>query len=328
MNGDGQETDAVRDPLGRSMKADLNEVYAPLGVRLRFETNSPLLLEAAGKAFGRYGSAGGLPQSVIRLLVDPVFSEAAPWPDPVFRGQGALFYICVGRQNVAVADLDRRHAFGFVSPAMARDEDFLRRTFLECLAFTLATHGPGATHTYVHASAVAKGKKGLIFSGPRESGKSTLAYACARRGFKVVTDDVVYLNRGGSSLTAWGRPWRLRLMSDCVDFFPELRSKAGFKDGAQDAIEIELDKLMPDRTQMRCEPAGLFFLERSADPPVCDALKPERAVNLLARDLICDIPEVMQRHRRAWLRLAQRGAYRLRYGGDLDSVIDLLQRFL
>ncbi len=328
MSDNSSETGAARDPLGRSIEADLAEVYAPLGAMLRFETNSPLLLEASRTAFGCYGLAGGPPPSVIRLLVDPAFTEAAPWPDPVFRGQGPLFYISVGRQNIAVADLDRRHAFGFVSPAMARDEDFLRRTFLECLAFTLATHGAGATHTYVHASAVAKGEKGLLFSGPSESGKSTLAYACARRGFKVVTDDVVYLNAAGSSLTAWGRPWRLRFMSDCVKLFPELRAKAGRGEGSRDTLEIELDEFIPHRTQMRCEPAGLFFLERSTDPPVCNAVEAETAANLLARDLIHDAPQVMQRHRRAWLQLAQRGAYRLRYGENLDSVIDLLQRFL
>jgi hypothetical protein len=193
----------------------------------------------------------------------------------------------------------------------------------------MATHGAGATHTYVHASAVARRDKGFIFSGPRESGKSTLAYACARRGFRVVTDDVLYLNEGEGGLTAWGKPWRLRLLPDCLRFFPELNRRVEpLLDTDKGIVEIEVEEFLPARTQVRCKPAALFFLDRTGGPAACDRLEPDEAVKLLARDLIYDAPETMEKHSRAWLRAAQKGSYVLHYGEDFDSVIHLLERFL
>ncbi len=334
MNRDALEVLAARDPLRRNPQIGHAENFVPLGIELRIETNSPIVLDAARSAFGRYRRnerGQRLNQRfLVRLLEDPGFSESPPWPEAVHRGQGHLFYVSVGSQNTALADLERRFAFGFVSPAMARDTGFLRRNFLEGLAFTMATHGPGATHTYVHASAVSKGDAGLIFSGPSGSGKSTLAFACARRGFNVVTDDVVYLNNEENCLNAWGRPWQMRVRPDCVRFFPELTqyAQAAPNDGTG-VIEIDVENLFPSQARVRCRPAGLFFPDRSrSGPAACEPLEPDKAVELLARDLIQDEQPVLEKHVRSWYELARKGSYFLRYGEDLDSVVELLERFV
>ncbi len=322
---------AARDPLGRRVRRDFVAEYAPLGTRFRFETNSPAILDACEAAFGRYGSPTSIPHSPrfsVRLLVDPGFTESPPWPAAVVRGQDGLLYVSVGRENTAVADLGRRRAMGFVAPSMAADTSVLRRTFLECLVFTMATHGAGATHTYVHASAVACGDMGLIFTGPPEAGKSTMAYALARSGFNIVTDDVLYIADGGGGLTAWGKPWRLRFLPDCVRFFPELNGAGLLSAQEQGVAEVELDTLLPGRAQTRCQPRGLFFLDRASSSTTCEVLDPEDAVELLMRDLICDTPQTMGRHRRNWARLAKQGAYKLHYGANLDAAVDLLRRFV
>jgi hypothetical protein len=327
VNTGSVEIVAARDPLGRALVPSLVEELAPLGVGLRLETNSRHILEAARDAFGRYGTEASdkeAPRFALRLLAEPSFRETAPWPEPVYRGQGSLFYVCVGRQNTAVADLRQRQATGFVAAAMAEDIRFLQRTFLECLVLTMLTHGPGATHTYVHASAVVKDGRGLLLSGPRESGKSTLAYACAKRGFRILTDDVVYLREESNGLSAWGRPWQMRFLPDCTNHFPEL-SRACEDNGV---IQIDLEEFLPDRVQTCCEPSAVFFLDRTSSHPECEELPPEEAARLLARDLIYDSPEVMERHCRTWLHLARRGSYVLRYGNDWDSAIRLLERFV
>jgi hypothetical protein len=266
---------------------------------------------------------------VIRLLVDPEFNEIPPWPDPVFRGQREIFYISVGNQNTAVANLDQGYAAGFLTPAMARDRVFFRNTFLECLVLTLLTHGEASTLSYVHASAVARADCGLIFCGPSQSGKSTLAFACARRGFRVVSDDAVYLRAGNNGLQVWGRPWHLRFLSDCVRFFPELRENAAWLrlDG-NDCLEIDIERVLPGRTQTRCTPEAVFFLDRSGNRVSCESMEADKALELLAQDLIYDRPEIMERHRRFWFNLVQKGCYMLRYGGDLDEVVSLLERFV
>jgi len=319
------------DPLGCTVPAEFVEVFSPLGVTLRLETNSTEIRDACRASFGSYGDFGPLArasQFTVRLLVDASFTAAPPWPDVVFRRHGDMLYASAGGQNTAVADLRRRQAFGFVSPAMAGDSDFLRRNFLDCLVLTMMTRGAGATHTYVHASAVAKCDRGLILCGPRESGKSTLAYACARRGFEIVADDVVYL-RAGRNLTAWGRPWRLRLLPDCTRFFPELQEKAErTKSANKEVVEIDVQEFLPGRAQVRCAPMALFFLERSSGRTACEPLGADKALDLLARDMVYDPPEVIERHRRTWTALANRGSSVLRWDEAPDAAVDLLEQFL
>jgi hypothetical protein len=321
------------DPLGRSCPAPLVEHFTPLGAHLRLETNSPEVVQACRASFGRYGFPSSPDsrdaQIVIRLLVDDAFNEVPPWPDPVFRGQGDIFYVSVGRQNTAIADLEKGHAAGFLTPAMARDAAFLRNTFLECLTFTLLTQGKASTHTYIHGSAVALGDRGLIFCGPSQAGKSTLAFACARRGFRVVTDDVVYLREQDEELNVWGKPWHLRFLPDYTRFFPELsQNTAALRFDGKDCFEIDVDTFLPGQTLTRCKPEAIFFLERCATQPRYEAIDPHEALQLLSRDLVYDRPEVMERHRRFWLRLIQKGCYRLHCGENLDAVVQLLTLFL
>jgi hypothetical protein len=309
---------------------EFGEDFFPLGVRLRIETNSREVLEACRGSFGRYEAReSGLetPLFTIRLLSDKNLCAAPPWPDPVFGRRGEIFHVSVG-DNAAMADLRHRHASGSVSPPMARDTRFLQRTFVDCLALTMMTCGNGATHTYVHASAVANGGRGLVLTGPRESGKSTLACACIRRGLNIVTDDVVYL-KAEPVLTAWGRPWRLRLLPDCARFFPELSAKATDLEGsAGDNVEIEVQEFWPGQTRAWCEPIALLFLERSCGRSSCEPLETGDALKLLERDVVYDTPEVLERHRRVWAQLAARGSFMLRCSQDLDEVVDLLKHVL
>ncbi len=320
---------AARDPLGRSVPADLVAECAPLGITLRFETNSLKLLDGFRSSFEQYGTTRGLPHFTIRLVVDHSFTQSPPWPDMVVRGHQDFLYITAGTQNTAFADLSRRYAFGFLAPEMAEDSAYLRRNFIECLFFAMVTHGTGATHTYVHASAVAGGNQGLVFSGPSESGKTTLAYACARRGFKIVTDDVLYLRRNQNCLTAWGKPWRCRFLSDCVRFFPEFGRRPGeIRSAEAEITEIEVEDHLPGGTQAQCQPKALFFLDRHHGPIECEPLKPDKAVQLLARDLICDAPRIMENHWQTWNQLAEQGSYVLHYDEDMDRVVEYLQQFI
>lgn len=322
----------ARDPLQFSMLAELAEHFAPLGANLRLETNNEDIVSACRTSFGRYGvpapSSSGAP-ILLRLLVDSSFNEAPPWPDPVFRGQGDIFYICVGCQNTAVANLGKGCAIGFISPAMARDQVFVRNIFIECLVLTMLTSGKAGRYTYAHASAVAKGDRGLIFSGPSQAGKTTLAFACARRGFQIVSDDVVYLFEEGDGVTVWGKPWHLRFLEDCARFFPELKQKAArLRFDGKNCVEVDVEELMPGTARPRCKAEAIFFLERASGPAGYYALESQEAIRLLSRDLVFDQPEVLERHQRHWLKVVGRGAYVLRYGEDLEAVVQLLETFL
>ena len=128
---------------------------------------------------------------------------------------------------------------------------------------------------------------------------------------------------------AWGRPWRLRFLPDCFRFFPELKERVEARvDPRKECVEMDMEELLPGRTRVRCRPAALFFLERAPGSPACQELEVKDAVRLLSRDLICDSPAAMEKHRRAWTRLARSGSYLLRCGEDPDPVVDLLERFI
>ena len=317
---------AARDPLGLGLEAPLVEEYAPLGARLRVETNSADVLAVCRSSFAGYGGAGeGPARLLLRLLVDPRLDAGPALQEPVFRRQGGLFYVSAGGSCTAVADLARGFAAGFFSSAAVRDAHFFRRTFVECLALTLLTHGPASTHSCVHASAVARAGRGVLFSGAARSGKSTLAYACGRRGLDLVSDDVVYLERREGDLVAWGKPWRLRLLPGSETLFPELSGQGELVD---DCTEFDASALLPGRVVPRCRPAALLFLERSAGRAEIAPIERQAALELLARDLVADDPAVLERHGRLWLQAIDRGAYRLRSGSDLGALVDAVERFL
>jgi HPr Serine kinase C-terminal domain len=193
----------------------------------------------------------------------------------------------------------------------------------------LLTQGKASTHTYIHGSAVALEDRGLIFCGPSQAGKSTLAFACARRGFRVVSDDVVYLREQDQELNVWGKPWHLRFLPDYTRFFPELnRSTSALRFDGKDCFEIDVDAFLPGQTQTRCKPEAIFFLKRCGTQPRYEAVDPDEALELLSGDLVYDRPEVMERHRRFWQRLIQKGCYRLCYDERLDAAVELLKLFL
>lgn len=261
----------------------------------------------------------------IRLLVDESFEESPPWAEPIFRGQRDLFYVSVGRQNTAVANLDRNYAAGYVSPEMARDTSYFRRVFVDFLVLTVLTHGASAKYSYVHASAVSREGHGVLLNGPSRSGKSTIALACARRGFSIVSDDVVYLTGGSDGLHAWGRPWQLRLLPDSLRFFPELEYCTRSSD---DCVEIEVESVLPGRTSAQCRPAALLFLERAGGQTSLEPVSEDDALRRLSQDLIDDVPAALERHHRHWLELIRSGAYRLRCGEDPDASVDLVAQSL
>ena len=78
--------------------------------------------------------------------------------------------------------------------------------------------GQGAAATSsIHAAGVARDGVGVVIGGPAGAGKSTLAMACARRGFGVSprTRSSCAYARVGAEL--WGLPWTQRLLPDAPD---------------------------------------------------------------------------------------------------------------
>jgi hypothetical protein len=321
--------------------------------RLELRTNDHRVLAAAAASFGRFEiTAGGRPL-VVRLVVgdgDTATGHArgvdAPSEPPaaldarglVHRTAGHLLLISLGPAGEAVVDVASGYAMGTVSTAIAAKPGLLRYAFIEAMAQAMLTGGCG--YVPIHASCIVRDGVGIILQGPAGAGKSTLALACARRGWGLLAEDVVFARPvagaaaadGGDdrgSIELWGIPWTQRLLPDAPRFFPELLdAKVRLQANGEHKLEVDLDELSPGAAIPRAAAGPVALLAR-------DSGGPTRAEWLSARDAPAEI-EVLwpweggwtDAHDRTAARLLDGGVLRLHLNGTPDEAVDALEAAL
>ena len=166
-----------RDPLGVSIELPLTGAYYPLGFRLEIATNSRDVIEAAEESWAGEGREFDGQALVMRVFVQPdgPLSEAG-----THRKQGHLYSIVSDAANFAQVELRSQFGFVHVSQKTASDHSWLRWFFVEPVAYLMLGQ---RQVVMVHAGCVSRNGSGLMLCGASESGKSTLAYACARAGW-------------------------------------------------------------------------------------------------------------------------------------------------
>lgn len=167
---------------------------APFGMPLRLEVRGAGLEVRA--ACHRWEGAGEGPLLDLRLTVDPHLAGAGPTEIAVHGSQLAL----TGEGGRGGARADLRRAWCAVSRDFLDAPERLRAEVLDPLVLFLATrHG----RTPLHAAAIKAGELAILLMGPSGSGKSTLALAADRTGWKVLSEDTVYLQME-PALRVWG----------------------------------------------------------------------------------------------------------------------------
>ena len=211
-----------------------------------------------------------------------------------------------------VADVDQRRVMGFFSPAMLKDREFFRWTFPDCATYVLLVH-----HwlTPVHASCVVRDGYGICLSGPSGAGKTSLAFACARAGYRLLTEDVVYLNRSGNSAALLGNPTHLHFLVSARELFPELKqARITMSRERQECLVVRTEEWLPGRAVTEAKPGVVVFLERSSGAaPVLETVPAAEARRLLFEALLLDHEQTMAAHQEALRCFVEAGAYRLRY---------------
>lgn len=313
------------DPLLRSLEVTHRASFYPLGFRLDIETNDPRVLECAESSYGIFGKghkagvgfkpapANAQSQAAalrMRLVRAPEASAVPPWPAPAYRAWGDLFAIVCGPENFLTADLARREAMGFFSPAMLDDREFFRWTFLDCATYVLLVWHH---FTPIHAACVVRDGRGICLCGPAGAGKTSLAYACLRAGYQLLGDDVVYLLRSEHQPLLRGNPSRLHFPVSARQLFPELEQipPAIRRDGNQ-FLAVRTEQWRPGQSVTQAEAVAVVFLERGK-PASLESVEAGVAHRLLFDALPLDDEKTMAEHSRAIERLLQAGAYRLRY---------------
>src|SRR5579862_4495266 len=179
------------DPLWHKSPMPLIARYDVYGVPMTVATNAPALADLAQEVFGHWGSppeiAGAMDLSLRIFLHDVAERHGCDRPPPLMRAQEGYLWISLG-SNFGFADRPAGFATAFVTPALLAEPELLQSCFLECLGVYLAC---GQRRGTLHAAGILSGDRGVLLTGPDGAGKSTLAYACVRAGFRLLAEDKV-----------------------------------------------------------------------------------------------------------------------------------------
>ena len=313
------------DPLLHDFQMPLRAIYYPLGFSLEISTNSPAVITAAQESWGHFQKTSPLPPLHISIGVLDDGSEICAKP-PVVRARGSLMARVADADNYSVSNLESGFAFAWLTRATAANKAYLRWHFIEGVTWDLLE----PYITPIHGACVRKEDRGFLFCGDSGAGKSSLAYACALRGWTYLTDDSCCLVRGGEDRKVIGNPYQIRFRSSATDLFPHLKDECarprlnGDRVGEM-ALELLTAKVPEISTTTKSFIDYIIFLNRNHDGPAC--LVPFSKVTALRwfdQVICCGEKKYVNAHRDALCKLAAAPIFELCYT-DLDSAIEQLE---
>ena len=320
------------DVLGHSAPLDQRARFPLLGLPLEFRSNSPAVIAAAEQSFGRWRDlAPELIEPCEPLIVDLIVHPAhinehgsISQAQFIQRVHGDWFIASSGA-NLLTARRDQGQAVGFVTPDLVADNAHFRYTVLECLALLLASW---RDRTPIHAGAVVHAGRAALLVGSSGSGKSTLCYACARAGLGLLAEDVIYVGMR-DRLRLWGNPWRIHLLPDAPQLFPELADRpAQIQANGKRKLAVDLADLGATLLHCYADRAVVCLVRRQASyASTLTPIEPQAATAALSRnlepgfDLYSGTGVVAEM-------LATSGAYQLDVGSNLTGAVELLRELL
>jgi hypothetical protein len=226
-------------------------------------------------------------------------------------------------QNLAVCDLRQGVAFCSLTEAALADHLYLRYYFLEGPVLSLLEH---LYLVSVHAACVRFADQGVLLCGDSGAGKSSLAYACARRGWTFVADDNISLIRGRKECEGIGSPNRIRFREEGVELFPELTKYQAVRQVAGDrAIELATAMAPGISTALTSTVEYVVFLNRrDSNPPGLAPFSKQKAFSWLKQTICYGEEEVRQAQVASLHTLMTAEIVELRYS-DLSTAVDLLE---
>jgi hypothetical protein len=260
------------DPLALRFALPLVKTCFPMGFPVEIATNSPEVLRAADEVWAGYPQMWDARAAELHVAVEGVSGGLELQPSP--RGRGHLVSIVQSAGNFAVADLSRGYSFAWLTRDVAADHRHTRYHFLEPLVYLMVD---ALYLAPLHASCVALNGRAVVLCGNSGAGKTSLAYACAHRGWSYLSDDATHVVRGRKDFTVVGRPHAIRFRESARRLFPELDGFAPVRrpNGKSD-LEIE-PKSLGIETAYQAEARWIVFPDRQAAPVAASVRKFSRA---------------------------------------------------
>lgn len=310
----------INDPLLFRAPLPYEGRYYPYGFPVDVASDMREVLDAAHESFGAYPPRFDRPPIRVHVLTCEGSRVHAPAPVP--RGQRHLLMWVADRENFTVCDRLQRFAYCCVTHATVADRIFFRWHFLDAVVTTLLELN---YFTALHAACVAWKGAGVLLFGESSVGKSTLSYACARRGWTFISDDASSILLGGGR-TVIGEPHRFRFRAEAPDLFPELRGRTvGYQLDRKPTIEV-LTAELSIRTAPECRVERIALLDRRPGIRASIAhIGSEEAAERFQQDMPTFGPEVDARRRAAVESICEAPAFELRYSNYEEAALLLEQ---
>jgi hypothetical protein len=275
-------------------------------------------MDAATASWAAFPPAFSIPALEIQAVVEDLRESSPPIP-PEYRGREHLLMI-VGGTDYAVCDHARGFAFCRLSESTARQTAFTAYYYLEAIALHLLTQ---LYLTPVHAACVTRQGAGVLLCGDSGAGKTSLAYACAKRDWRYVSDNESWLLRDHPGRVTLGNPHRIRFRDNASQLFPELRTQQPylFANGKM-SLMLETSSQSDLPTAYQANISHLAFLDRSGPPGIRRVAK-EEALGKLLSGVPVYSQAIRGQHEASLSRLAEAEAVSLSYG-DLETGVELL----
>jgi hypothetical protein len=317
----------VNDPLLTRVPLEHEAMFYPYGFPVRIRSNSAITLEAAHRSWSTYRRRHDRAPLDIRLAISKSSSPACTEP-PEFRSQGHLLSIVADRENFASLDLNAGFAFGWATEATAQNQEYFRQCLLDVMIYPLLEVRHLIT---LHAACVMYQGKGVLLAGNSGAGKSSLSYACARRGWTFVSDDASAFLRNAAEPKVIGHPQKFRFREPVGDLFPEFRGlKSTIRAYGKPTIEVRTETIECIQSAEESPVNTIVFLNRPAydsGPAVLLPVTAEEAWNRLCFSVWAVQMPAFEERLAALDRLLTIPIYELRYS-EFDPAIDLLERLV
>jgi len=317
-----KEEIATLNPIFDGFELPLRATLYPVGFPLEIVTNSEEVIEAARESWGAFRKSFSTPAIRLRIGVLDGNSEECS-PIPLCRAQRNLLINVADAENFTVCDLHQGFAFGWVTRATAKNRAFLRYYFLEGTVWCLQQD---MYLTPIHGACVQLGERGVLLCGDSGAGKSSLALACALRGWTFLSDDSSSLVRGRKDLIVVGNPYQMRFRESALSLFPELRTQClARRITGEMAIELATADLPQISTATECPVDHIVFLNRKdPGPPRLLSYPKEKALKWFEQVVRFGDPTSREAQRTSLRQLVKAEVLEMRYR-ELNWAVDQLE---
>jgi hypothetical protein len=317
---------SIDDPLRASVPLPFHHVLYPYGFATHIKSNEPAIIRAAEQSWASFIPRFREKPIEVRFLVSDFPTRRRP-PYPVFRAQGNLLTLVADSHNFGCCDLAAGFGFACVTKAAVMNRSYVRYHFLEAMVHVLLN----ALHVVaLHAASLIRNGCGLLFVGDSGIGKSSFAYACARRGWTYVSDDASSLPRRRTGRLVIGNPHAFRFRPSVRSLFPELEGHVKVRNG-KPTMELKTEQFPNLKLAPECTVDYVIFLNRLEDEPDAPHLvsvsREESLRRLFQNNTFPTELSIHEERLRAIERLLDAQLFQLNYR-NFDPAIDLLEQVL